>query len=373
MSKSVPQWNHLPQNTQKDLANWRNWYISHRINERLTLLNVYSKLKRKNLWQFVKGPSSVPTSKGKFEFVVTNVNDFKRNLRNRKDFDSPETSSQEWDSRERLIYAPLHFKHVKGWGHATNEVQAHIDPFGIGAPLLHWKTQEGYKDVHGIRNMLVSQGYDRSVLYGVPSSRARRVIHIPPILIKGKKPPFHIVSKGETLSHIARTHRTTVNKLAKLNPWLYGRHGRKLQGVDYILPGERIRLHGVTRNRRHGRGISPHTIKSSSIYGDQVKLSDLNLQKMFRKPYGRRPTTSLISVNEPFMSTVDRLKGIEKRAIEQRRINKLLNRFERSIPNRSRPYQPINPLRQMGRGLINPNRARPMQVPRPMHMRPMFR
>jgi hypothetical protein len=74
---------------------------------------------------------------------------------------------------------------------------------------------------------------------------------------------------------------------------------------------------------------------------DQVKVADWTLQSM------HKPSKRKVHRYDPFMSTTDRLRRIEKRAearvAEERRIRTLLNRFERSI---SKP-QSFNAHKQM--------------------------
>ena len=52
----VPKWNQLPSAAQRDLAHWKTWYSGNRTSDksRLTLLNVFVRLKATNLWQYVK-------------------------------------------------------------------------------------------------------------------------------------------------------------------------------------------------------------------------------------------------------------------------------------------------------------------------------
>ncbi|MBU7011432.1 MAG: LysM peptidoglycan-binding domain-containing protein [Theionarchaea archaeon] len=84
----------------------------------------------------------------------------------------------------------------------------------------------------------------------------------------------HVVERGETLSRIARNHGTTVNQLAKLNPWLLERRGRILRGVDYILPGDPIGL------------PSRRTISGSNTL-NQLSKRLMNHTARKAKPFGR--------------------------------------------------------------------------------------
>jgi len=124
---------------------------------------------------------------GNIEFTATNLNALKAALNSRNGFIDPGKSSDKWSSREHKVLGSLHFKHNKDWGHALDEVQVHIDTFGLRAPLLHWQMQQGYKDANGIRNILSQQGYDRSVLFGKPAASPQRFT-MPTINITGRKP-----------------------------------------------------------------------------------------------------------------------------------------------------------------------------------------
>ncbi len=57
----------------------------------------------------------------------------------------------------------------------------------------------------------------------------------------------HTVQGGEVLSRIANRYGTTVNAFAQENPWLLNRQGRILKGVDYIRPGDRLKVPGFNR------------------------------------------------------------------------------------------------------------------------------
>jgi len=179
----------LPSVAQTDLARWKTWYTGNFNNEkaRLTLLNVYLKLKKGNLWRYVKGPGSQRMGEGNIEIQATNVNAFKTALDGRNDFVGPDASSDKWSAREHKVMGSLHFKHNKDWGHAVDEVQVHIDTFGLRSLLFHGYTQEGYKNPYGIRNVLNQQGYDKAVLFGKPIPVTQRIT-VPAINITGRKP-----------------------------------------------------------------------------------------------------------------------------------------------------------------------------------------
>lgn len=63
----------------------------------------------------------------------------------------------------------------------------------------------------------------------------------------GPRSGFHTVKRGEVLSRIANQYGSSVNAFARDNPWLQNRQGRILRGVDYIRPGDRLRIPGHNR------------------------------------------------------------------------------------------------------------------------------
>ncbi|PWB58134.1 MAG: hypothetical protein C3F18_03015 [Nitrosomonadales bacterium] len=177
----VPQWNQLPAYAQADLMSRyydQEWFESHDDISRLTVLNMYVKLKGTNLWRFVASESG--TGPGTLDFVCTDITGLKNDLRNRDDFTSPEESPAEWSSREMSSRGSLHFKHFKGW--PETKVQAHIDQYGLLlrskwwwllpiVPLIqmaiHGLTYESYKDAFGVRDILLAQGWDPAPLKGI--------------------------------------------------------------------------------------------------------------------------------------------------------------------------------------------------------------
>ena len=179
MNQRVPYWKQLPESAQKDLSS-RNydetWFDKQEDSIRLTVLNLYVKLSGMNLWRYVFRRDT--TSHGCLEFFTNNVRLLKQDLTNRWNFRSPEDSMDEWDSAEKRVTGALHLKHFKGW--LENKVQAHIDQAGnwlgdqafwwAGQPvtgLRHLASYDSYRDVFGIRNILLQQGWDRQPLLGV--------------------------------------------------------------------------------------------------------------------------------------------------------------------------------------------------------------
>lgn len=177
----VPDWFQLPDHAQLDLSArgyTQTWYDSKPPNIRLTILNIYVKLKGLELWNFVGNESG--TDLGRMVFASSDTAGLKRTLTDRDDFTSPEESELEWSSREMRVSGALHFKHFAGW--PKNQVEAHIDQIGLlmlskwwwlifPVPLIvmaaHGLSQESYKDVEGIRDILIDQGWDPATLRGV--------------------------------------------------------------------------------------------------------------------------------------------------------------------------------------------------------------
>jgi hypothetical protein len=178
MPKPVPHWQQLPGYVRTDLTArgyGREWFDKQEDAIRLTVLNLYVKLRGMKLWQFVNRRAS--TSAGCLEFLTGDVKLLKKELTSRWNFRSPEDSMSEWDSAEKRATGALHFKHFSAW--PVNKVQAHIDTAGnwlgsqlfwwIGQPvtgLRHLASYDSYKDVHQIRKILLEQGWDRAPLMG---------------------------------------------------------------------------------------------------------------------------------------------------------------------------------------------------------------
>ncbi len=187
----VPKWESLPDYARQDL--WmvdknkeensaRIWFNKLAPAYRLTILNLYVKLKGMGFWQFVEtlrmGPS---TQVGCFEFDATDVHLLRRELTLRWNFRSPQDSLKAWDAMEKRYTAALHFKHFEGWGtRYVHRVQAHIDIAGVWVAsenffwatvgftgLRHLYYYDSYKDVYAVREALLKQGWDRQVLLGI--------------------------------------------------------------------------------------------------------------------------------------------------------------------------------------------------------------
>jgi len=61
-----------------------------------------------------------------------------------------------WDAREPVKRLSLHIKHFAGW--PADRIQAHVDPWGVGGPLvalLHLLNYNGYRDTERISRLLL--------------------------------------------------------------------------------------------------------------------------------------------------------------------------------------------------------------------------
>ncbi len=182
MNKKAPYWQQLPDYVQGHLSTsnyGQGWFDKQSDLRRMTVLNLYVKLRGMRLWQFVNVNSTTPLTKdGCLEFTTNNVRLLKSELTNRWNFRTPEDSMKEWDSPEKRATGALHFKHFTGW--SDSKVQAHIDQAGLwlgnkafwwaGIPVTgprHLAAYDSYKDVFGIRDILLEQGWDRQALLGM--------------------------------------------------------------------------------------------------------------------------------------------------------------------------------------------------------------
>ncbi|MCI0714506.1 MAG: hypothetical protein L0154_30410 [Chloroflexi bacterium] len=181
----VPNWHELPPYAQADLSrhNCGHPYFKNFLqNEflRLTVLNLYVKLKALGLWKFVNMPKKV--KQGEFEFECSDIGLLWSILDNKGDFSQPDNSPDAWDSREWRWEASIHFKHYKSFGHRLQDVAVHIDRYGIrpGPPLVpdlmllattamhvYDFVVDGYQEVLEIRSILRKQGFDPLPLFGL--------------------------------------------------------------------------------------------------------------------------------------------------------------------------------------------------------------
>ena len=176
MDKKAPYWQQLPDYAQRylSLSNYGQGCFDQQADSiRMTVLNLFVKLRGMHLWQFVTLRST--TSISCLEVTASKIKTLKQELTNRWNFRTPEDSMKEWDSPEKRATGSLHFKHFNGW--PNNKVQAHIDQAGLwlghrelwwaGIPVTgprHLANYDSYQDVFGIRDILLEQGWDRQPL-----------------------------------------------------------------------------------------------------------------------------------------------------------------------------------------------------------------
>jgi len=169
MSSFVPFWNQLPDYARKGLLQVPIQHIefdSLPDENRLTVLNLYVKMSKTMLWSYIL--EFIRIDPGRLEFRCINIKQLKEELTRRADFRSPESSMEKWDSAEKCGMGSLHFKHNKQWHANENQVQAHIDRIWVWHdPLEHLITYKSYEDPFGIRDLLISQGFDKATLMGI--------------------------------------------------------------------------------------------------------------------------------------------------------------------------------------------------------------
>lgn len=185
----VPLWSDLPPFYQSELKEWEKFLSDPDDTLRLTVLNLYVKLRRLNFWIFV-GPPESSTSRGCLEFLCIDVDKLRDELCNSNLFSYD--GDKAWEGREIYDEGALHFKHFGDW--PASKVQAHIDReglhhrhyreddpmevplWGIATAIQFLKHQvdaveDGYTDVYGIRRILLNQGYDPVPLTGSGKSK----------------------------------------------------------------------------------------------------------------------------------------------------------------------------------------------------------
>lgn len=184
-NQPVPQWEHLPAYAQAELSAagfGAPWFDSRRGDDtmRLTVLNLYVKLRGLELWRFVHGDAGTAGA-GCLEFTCTDVNGLIAALDGRSDFTAPgERPLLEEDTtftREKKGDGALHLKQFDGYAEARR-FQAHIDPVGLyadssapipldaGQALAHWidDQEKGWTQVYKIRDILLREGWDPAPL-----------------------------------------------------------------------------------------------------------------------------------------------------------------------------------------------------------------
>lgn len=187
---AVPTWGTLPAHAQAALAPPgfdAAWFASQPEMIRLSVLNLYVKLKAVGLWHFVA--RNAGSDSQSLTFRATDVHELKRALRARRDFTDADPG-QPWQSREYQTKGQLHFKSFAGW--PEDRVQAHIDGRGllpsredlIGTAvgtlglvfpfqaLSHRIEYDVYQNPYLVRDVLLGQGFDRATLEG-PERRSQ--------------------------------------------------------------------------------------------------------------------------------------------------------------------------------------------------------
>ncbi len=181
--RSAPGWAALPAAARADLGVRgfdEAWFSTRPPEVRISVLNVYVKLKALGLFSFVERDNG--SDRASLTFRCTDVQELKRALRARSDFTNP-GDGLAWESREYKTAAALHLKQFG----EMDKIQAHIDgrgalpskpllaglaagTLGVGLALqalAHGVTYHAYANAYGIREQLLGQGFDRAVLLGV--------------------------------------------------------------------------------------------------------------------------------------------------------------------------------------------------------------
>lgn len=184
-------WDDLPDHAQKNFDSigltksiFNGQDTTHPIDaqRRISILNLYIKLNRAKLskttaWRFVNRFRHAGI--GTLDFTVTSLSHFKNALNSERTFTNPAASNDSWDSRELRYRYSLHFRHNKKYQDRPEEVSAHIDPIGLytGPGLwrkpqalltgpLHLICYHHYRRVENIRDGLLQQGWDLTLLRG---------------------------------------------------------------------------------------------------------------------------------------------------------------------------------------------------------------
>jgi hypothetical protein len=178
MEQAVPRSTELPDDVRRELSAagyGHEWFDAEGDRIRLTVLNLYVKLRGLDLWRFVGWRDS--TSPGCLEFTACDGARLEQECQQRWDFRSRRASTGHWDAMEKRVRGALHVKHFRDWPPAR--VQAHIDAAGlwlrhpvfwwVGLPVtgpLHLAAYGSYRDVFRLRALLLRQGGDPRVLVG---------------------------------------------------------------------------------------------------------------------------------------------------------------------------------------------------------------
>lgn len=92
---------------------------------------------------------------------------------------------------------------------------------------------------------------------------------------KAKSPSTYTVKKGDTLSHIAKRHGTTVNRLASLN---------NIKNVNKIYVGQKIKLPGGTSSKPSGSKTKKqyYTVKRGDTLSHIAQRYQTSVNKLVR-------------------------------------------------------------------------------------------
>jgi hypothetical protein len=335
--RAVPFWNHLPNYAQNDLIHpgyGKNWFEKKSDEVRLTVLNLYVKLKGMRLWNYVRKESS--THVGRLEFEA-DVQGLKQDLRARWNFRDPEASAEEWDSSEKRVTGVLHFKHFKGW--PLSKVQAHIDQAGLwlgskwfwwaGTPVTgirHLLGYESYQDVFGIRDILLQQGWDPRPLLGTSTGVVRRKALPDSSTIVDSKAQSHILAlsgRGQPLPESARnffeprfgydfsqvrvhTDATAAETARALNARAFTVGRDVVFGAGQYAPetsqGKKLLAHELTHVVQQGSHLNSNGIFFKGISSTVIQLQTTGEHEAVTTTYPTETSISII-LGKPILST----------------------------------------------------------------------
>lgn len=182
----------------------------------------------------------------------------------------------------------------------------------------------------------------------------------------------HTVKSGDNLTRIARQHNVPLRKLKARNQWLLKRLGGKKQsGFNFLRPGDKIVLPPRWQVPRGRTEPFPHEVIKFQMRDRQSWLRDYYEVNPLAAQRARRQARTIIdwahkhlrdNRSKPFHSQFQRPSISPSRDMWQQgyrsRPFQSQSNLQRISAPLSRSFQ-TNPLRQIGRALINPNRARP--------------
>jgi hypothetical protein len=118
----------------------------------LGIANTRRKLEALGLDEFVG--ARLDSKVGNFHFLCTDVDGLLLRLREMGWVFEGDRKGR-WHLREPVARLSLHIKHFRGW--PPDQLQAHVDPYGMVGPLsrlLHACTARGYRRVERIAGLL---------------------------------------------------------------------------------------------------------------------------------------------------------------------------------------------------------------------------